>query len=204
MRSNVARDITLRTKQSRKVTTQSISISPTSTGYISQEESVCKSLKRSTCPASTRAKYSDLTFLQDSNDCALSKTTRSDGNCIDLTLNKFQYDGTSYGSDEKKDSSKESIHVNDMKRSRYLSNVCTTRESAVQTDHSQEQCQRQDQQFGHPSTMIYTQSECNTEITESVCTVMWLQGMDAATNGRAMRSGLAHHVNSRTYSTQVC
>ena len=220
MRSNVAKDITLRTKRSRNlITAQSSSSSPTSRGYISQDDTIRKSLKRSTRSATstTGTKHTRHTPLQDPNDNVISRTTKSSGIFIDLTLNKFEYDERSYGSNEKKDSLKERMSENDMKSTRCFSDVRTTSDSAVETDHCQSEIQGQGQgqgqgqnysqgqghYIGDPSMTIPTQSECNTEITESVCTVMWLQGMDAATNSRAMRSGLSHHVNSRTYSTQV-
>jgi hypothetical protein len=208
MRSNVAKDITLRTKKSRSVTTQSVSTSPSSRGYVSQEDTVCKSVKRSTRSATKGLKHTILPALQDTDHRACSGVTRGNGN----TINKFQYDVASRGSEENDDSREEKMLLSDKSSSKYLSSARAATESAVHSSHSQDerqgQRQGQGQSQGQGQTQlsggtIHSQSDGNTEITESVCTVMWLQGMDAATGSKAMKSGLALHVNYRTYSTQV-
>ena len=224
MRSNVAKDITLRTKKSRSVTTQSVSTSPTSRGYVSQEDTVCKSVKRSTRSTTKDSKHTVPSALQDTDHQVCSGVTRGNGN----TINKFQYDVASRGSEENDDSREEKMALNDKRSSIYLSSACAATESAVHSNHSQGggqgqgerqgqgqgqgegqgQGQGEKQSQGQGQTQlsggtIHSQSDGNTEITESVCTVMWLQGMDAATGSKAMKSGLALHVNYRTYSTQV-
>jgi hypothetical protein len=218
MRSNVAKDITLRTRKSRSVATQIVSTSPTSRGYVSQEDTVRKSVKRSTRSITKDSKHTILSTLQDTDHPACSGVTRRNGN----TINKFQYDVASHGSEENDDSREEKMFLSDKSSCRYLSSACAATESAVHSNHSQDERQGQGerqgqsqgqgqgekQSQGHGQTQlsggtIHSQSDGNTEITESVCTVLWLQGMDAATGSKAMKSGLALHVNYRTYSTQV-
>ena len=204
MRSNVAKDITLRIRKSRSVTTWSVSTSPSSRGYVSQEDTVCKSVRRSTRSTTKGLEHTVLSAPQDTDHWKCIGVTKGDG----ATDCEFQYDVASRGSDEIDDSRDKKMHLNDESSSKYLSGACVVTDSAVDSNHSQGDRQGQGQGQDERLTQlsggtIHSQSDGNTEITESVCTVLWLQGMDAATGSKTMKSGLALHVNYRTYSTQV-